>query len=86
MNKEIIEIPYWWTRPNGSMIARFSLPWDHPESDYSYIKNVLNLIPEDYGIYKDLTKFNEFNEKSKEELVKLCIEFSEQIENMEKWI
>ena len=51
MNREII-VPVCWLN-GGNMIDRDTLPSDHPESYYGYIKYSLKLRPEDYGIYTD---------------------------------
>jgi hypothetical protein len=40
-----------WVKIGKMLVRRDCLPSDHPESEYNYIRNVLNLIPEDYGIY-----------------------------------
>ncbi len=47
---ENISIPEWWKPGGGMMYRRNCLPVDHPESDYNYVKNVLKLNPEDYGL------------------------------------
>ena len=50
MNKpKEITIPAWY-KTGHIMYRRDALPIEHPESTYSYIKNVLNLDPLDYGI------------------------------------
>lgn len=46
-----ISIPVWW-RGGGMMYRRDCLPEDHPEHTYNYIKRVLGLEPEKYGICK----------------------------------
>lgn len=48
-----IDVPVWWKSGGGMMVRRDCLPTEHPESQYSYIKNVLKKNPEDYGIQTD---------------------------------
>ena len=44
-----LQVPVWWT--NGSMMYRRDcLPPNHPEHTYNYMKNVMKVVPEDYGI------------------------------------
>ena len=47
---DTIDMPV-WVKIGIMLVRRDCLPVDHPESEYNYIKNVLNLTPEDYGIY-----------------------------------
>jgi len=47
---EEIQVPVWW-KNGGILTRRDALDMEHPESTYNYIKNVLNLNPEDYGCY-----------------------------------
>lgn len=49
--KEEIDVPVWCSWGGGMMVRRDSLEPSHPESTYSYIKNVLGEIPEDFGYY-----------------------------------
>lgn len=49
---DTIEVPAWYSNGGGMMVLRDSLEPSHPESTYSYIKNVLGLTPEDYGYHK----------------------------------
>ena len=44
-----IEVPV-WCKSGGMMIRRDALEPEHPDSTYSYIKN-MGLNPEDYGYY-----------------------------------
>lgn len=81
---EQIKVPYWWMRPNGSWIARFALDPDHPESEYSYIKNVLKLKPEDYGVFKNQEEVNKVKQMSHDELVQEVIELRKRVYDMEK--
>jgi len=67
MSKEII-VPICWLN-GGNMIDRDTLPSDHPESMYGYIKYSLKLRPEDYGIYTD-KQIAENKIKQSEELAK----------------
>jgi hypothetical protein len=48
---ETINIPVWWSKGGGMMVRRDCLPFDHPEHPYNYIRDQLNLNPEDYGIF-----------------------------------
>jgi hypothetical protein len=44
-----ISVPEWWH--NGRwLIRRDALEPEHPESTYGYIKRVLGLRPEEYGV------------------------------------
>lgn len=83
-NPETINVPHWWVRPNGSWIARFALAWDHPESEYQYILNVLKLVPEDYGCFKDERELNEVREMSDEDKTKEILRLRETIRGYEK--
>lgn len=60
VEKDSIGIPVWWK--HGSMLTRRDcLPSSHPESTYSYIRNVLGKDPEDYGVYPDGQRCPECN-------------------------
>lgn len=84
MKPKEIDIPVWWKYGNGGMIRRSALPHDHKESEYNYIKETLKLIPEEYGVYKDMTEYNEVNQKKKSELVSEVMELREQLRAYEK--
>lgn len=79
-----IKVPSYWEVGNGHFLLRSSLPWEHKESEYSYIKNTLNLIPEDFGVYKNYALFQELSKKSKEELIDEVINLHEHIYKMER--
>jgi len=53
---ESLEIPVWWHMGNGRSLRRDALPSNHPESEYMYAKNVLKIIPEEYGILHETAK------------------------------
>lgn len=73
MSKEII-VPVCWLN-GGNMIDRDTLPSDHPESMYGYIKFSLKKRPEDYGIFPDDQKLlKEFEGKTIPDLVKIIVE------------
>lgn len=67
-----IEVPEWWKGDYRS-IRRDSLPSDHPESTYMYIKNVLKKVPEEYGILTDTMK--KYKDYTKEELLTVISEY-----------
>jgi hypothetical protein len=71
---EII-VPVCWLN-GGNMIDRDTLPSDHPESMYGYIKHSLKKRPEDYGIYPDLKKeeIKALEDREKSELVQIIIQ------------
>lgn len=48
---KVIEISDYWLN-GGDMIKRDTLPPDHPENPYNFIKRVWKVNPEDYGIFK----------------------------------
>lgn len=48
-----IEVPV-WCKKGMMFVRRDSLPGDDPDHTYNYIKDVLGLRPEDYGIEKEL--------------------------------
>lgn len=84
-NNEPIEIsvPYWW-KIGGRWIARWALPWDHQESEYSYIKSVLKLKPEDYGVHKNQEEYERFKKMTHEELIQECMNLTDLIRSAEK--
>lgn len=47
--EDVISVPVWW-KSGGMMYNRSCLSPTHPESTYSYIKNVLHKRPEDFGV------------------------------------
>lgn len=59
--KEIIVSVHWLN--GGEMIERDTLPAEHPEHTYNYIKRVYKVAPERYGIIapegKIRRKYNE---------------------------
>lgn len=75
MSKEIV-VPTHWLN-GGNMIDRKTLPSDHPESFYGFIKNILRLKPEDYGFFQDEYRtdlMKEFETKTKIELAQIIVE------------
>jgi hypothetical protein len=73
VRKEII-VPVCWLN-GGNMIDRDTLPSDHPESMYGYIKHTLKLKPEDYGIFHDKDDLlKEFEGKTRVDLAKMIVE------------
>jgi hypothetical protein len=83
MNKtpETIKVPIWWKTGGGGMINRSCLAPDHPESTYSYIKNVLHLRPENYGYYlNDVTRADTLQDLSKLELIDKVISLEKELE------
>ena len=50
-----LEIPVWLSYA-GWLINKDSLRSSHPRSYYNYIKNMLGLDPEDYGVFFEIRK------------------------------
>jgi hypothetical protein len=73
-----------WFIVGGRWYRRSSLPWDHKGSEYSYIKNELNLRPEDYGVYKNQEDMLELDGKSRAELIDELITLREQFRAIER--
>ena len=82
---ETISVPVWWNTGGGGLINRECLESDHPESRYSYIKNVLGLNPEDYGCYSDDSRRNlELWDMTKPQLIQRCIYLEKEIKALEE--
>ena len=76
-----IEIPVWYK--NGTMLFnRDCLPFNHPESTYNFIKNKLNKIPENYGVFNPT--FIKYKNKSREELISIISDLENEIESYTK--
>lgn len=55
-----IEVPVWFSS-GGMSFRRDSLSIDNPEHTYNYMKNVMNVIPEDYGVmHPDTEKYKDW--------------------------
>lgn len=82
---DTIDIPVWWVQ-NGRWFRRDCLDSNHPESTYNYIKNVLKLDPEKYGVYTDRQKriMNELQFRSKDDLINMVADLQEYVLNLEK--
>jgi hypothetical protein len=78
VNSKPIEIPVWW-KCGGMIYNRDALPINHPENTYNYIKNVLGLIPEDYGVYHPINE--KYKHYTKEQLLSRITELEESNEN-----
>jgi len=81
MNKSInkpeqIEVPVWYDTGNGLIVRRDCLSIDNPDHTYNYMKNVLGVVPEDYGImHPDTEKYKDY---TKEELMSRIIELEKE--------
>ena len=78
-----IKVPWY---KNGIMMANRSfLPPSHPESEYNYIKNVLGLPPEEYGVFGEYEIVaQELREKTREDLILQIIEMRKELDNLYK--
>jgi hypothetical protein len=83
-NPKSIDVPVWWDMGNGTSVRRDALPGNHPECTYNYIKNVLNLDPEDYGILHPV--MGEYQNMTKEELLLEISKLKAELENAYKYI
>jgi hypothetical protein len=83
INPETIDIPIWW-KNGSSSYRRDCLSPSHPEYTYNYMKNIMGVIPEKYGIYHPyIVKYENY---SREELMSKIIELEEIINNIERYI
>lgn len=80
---ESIDIPVWWEMGNGRSLRRDSLPSDHPECTYNYVKNVLRVDPEDYGIMHPI--MGKYQNMTKEELLLEISKLKIELENVHKY-
>ena len=69
---EQIEVPVWYDTGNGLIVRRDCLSIDNPEHTYNYMKNVMGVTPEDYGImHPDTEKYMDY---TREELMSRVVE------------
>lgn len=68
----------------GSMLVlRDALHWDDPDHTYNYVKNVLGVDPEDYGIVHPL--YEEYSKYSRSELIDMVEKARQTIESYERF-
>jgi len=73
---EQIEVPVWFDTGTGLIQRRDCLSIDNPEHTYNYMKNVMNVIPEEYGImHPDTEKYKDY---TKEELMCRIVELEKE--------
>jgi hypothetical protein len=71
-----IEVPVWYDRGGGLIVRRDALSPDNPEHTYNYMKNVMNVCPEDYGVlHPDTEKYKDY---TKEQLMSRIIELEKE--------
>jgi len=75
-NSEQIEVPVWFSNGSGISYRRDSLSIDNPEHTYNYMKNVMGVVPEDYGIlHPDTEKYKDY---TKEQLMSRVVELEKE--------
>jgi len=80
MNKsEQIEVPVWYDTGGGMIQRRDCLSPDNPEHTYNYMKNVMGVTPEDYGVLHPYTE--KYMNCTREELMTRIIELERLINN-----
>lgn len=78
-----IKVPVWWTH-NGMMTKRDCLPINHPEHTYNYMKDKMNVVPEEYGVFHPLQE--KYKTMSREELIMKTIELENELEGVLRYV